>query len=170
VTVFYMDVRTFTKGGEEFYDRARSRGVLYRRSNPGEIFQRGDKLVVRGEDTLLRRTVEVEADMVVLAVGLESGKGGHEIGQMLKLAYTGDRFLAEAHPKLRPVDTTSDGGGPRQGRRLLGPHSPVVGPGCRGGHHQFHHPGIVLGLRVVRGGMYLRRSEPPPLAGSDDHQ
>ena len=109
VTVFYMDVRTFTKGGEEFYDRARSRGVLYRRSNPGEIFQRGDKLVVRGEDTLLRRTVEVEADMVVLAVGLESGKGGHEIGQMLKLAYTGDRFLAEAHPKLRPVDTTSDG-------------------------------------------------------------
>ena len=109
VTVFYMDVRTFTKGGEEFYDRARSRGVRYRRSNPGEIFQRGDKLVIRGEDTLLRRTVEVEADMVVLAVGLEAGKGGHEIGQMLKLAYTGDRFLAEAHPKLRPVDTTSDG-------------------------------------------------------------
>jgi heterodisulfide reductase subunit A len=109
VTAFYMDVRAFTKGGEEFYDRARARGVRYRRGNPSEIFRRGDKLVVRTEDTLLRRTIEVEADMVILAVGLEPGTGGAEISQMLKLSCTGDSFLAEAHPKLRPVDTTSDG-------------------------------------------------------------
>jgi heterodisulfide reductase subunit A len=109
VTAFYMDVRAFTKGGEEFYDRARARGARYRRGNPSEVFMRGEKLVVRAEDTLLRRTVEVEADMVVLAVGLEPGSGGNEMSKMLKLACTGDRFLAEAHPKLRPVDTTSDG-------------------------------------------------------------
>jgi heterodisulfide reductase subunit A len=109
VTVFYMDVRAFTKGGEEFYDRARARGVRYRRGNPSEIYRRGDKLVVRAEDTLLRRTVEVEADMVVLAVGLEPGAGGQQVSKLLKLSCTGDNFLAEAHPKLRPVDTTSDG-------------------------------------------------------------
>jgi heterodisulfide reductase subunit A len=109
VTVFYMDVRAFTKGGEEFYDRARARGVRYRRGNPSEVYRRGDKLVVRSEDTLLGRTVEVEADMVVLAIGLEPGAGGAEITHMLKLSCTGDKFLAEAHPKLRPVDTTSDG-------------------------------------------------------------
>lgn len=109
VTVFYMDVRAFTKGGEEFYDRARSRGVRYRRGNPSEIYRRGDHLVVRSEDTLLQRTVEVEADLVVLAVGLEPGKSGAEVSKMLKLACTGDGFMAEAHPKLRPVDTTSDG-------------------------------------------------------------
>jgi heterodisulfide reductase subunit A len=109
VTVFYMDVRAFTKGGEEFYDRVRARGVRYRRGNPSEIFARGDRLVVRTEDTLLRRTVEVETDMVVLAIGLEPGAGGDEVSKMLKLSCTGDNFLAEAHPKLRPVDTTSDG-------------------------------------------------------------
>jgi heterodisulfide reductase subunit A len=109
VTAFYMDVRAFTKGGEEFYDRARARGVRYRRGNPSEVFMRGEKLVVRAEDTLLRRTVEVEADMVVLAVGLEPGAGGDEVSKMLKLSCTGDNFLAEAHPKLRPVDTNSDG-------------------------------------------------------------
>jgi heterodisulfide reductase subunit A2 len=109
VTVFYMDVRAFTKGGEEFYDRARARGARYRRGNPSEIYRRGDKLVIRAEDTLLRRTVEVEADMVVLAVGLEPGAAGQSVAQMLKLSRTGDGFLAEAHPKLRPVDTTSDG-------------------------------------------------------------
>jgi heterodisulfide reductase subunit A len=109
VTAFYMDVRAFTKGGEEFYDRARARGVRYRRGNPSEVYRRGDKLVVRAEDTLLQRTVEVEADLVVLAIGLEPGAGGEQATQMLKLSRTGDRFLAEAHPKLRPVDTTSDG-------------------------------------------------------------
>jgi heterodisulfide reductase subunit A len=109
VTVFYIDVRAFTKGGEEFYDRARARGTRYRRGNPSEIYRRGDKLVVRSEDTLLRKTVEVEADMVVLAVGLEPGSGGVDVSKMLKLSCTGDNFLAEAHPKLRPVDTTSDG-------------------------------------------------------------
>jgi heterodisulfide reductase subunit A len=109
VTAFYMDVRAFTKGGEEFYDRARARGVRYRRGNPSEVFMRGEKLVVRAEDTLLRRTVEVETDMVVLAVGLEPGAGGDEVAKMLKLSCTGDNFLAEAHPKLRPVDTNSDG-------------------------------------------------------------
>jgi heterodisulfide reductase subunit A len=109
VTVFYMDVRAFTKGGEEFYDRARARGVRYRRGNPSEIYRRGDHLVVRSEDTLLQQTVEVEADLVVLAVGLEPAKSGTEVSKMLKLACTGDGFMAEAHPKLRPVDTTSDG-------------------------------------------------------------
>jgi heterodisulfide reductase subunit A len=109
VTVFYMDVRTFTKGGEEFYDRVRARGVRYRRENPAEIYRRGDRLVLRGEDTLQRRTMEVEADLVVLAVGLEPGAAGENIARMLKLSRSGDGFLAEAHPKLRPVDTTSDG-------------------------------------------------------------
>jgi heterodisulfide reductase subunit A len=109
VTVFYMDVRAFTKGGEEFYDRARARGARYRRANPSEVYRRGDKLVLRAEDTLLQRTVEVEADMVVLAVGLEPAAAGDDVAKLLKLSCSGDNFLAEAHPKLRPVDTTSDG-------------------------------------------------------------
>jgi heterodisulfide reductase subunit A len=104
-----MDVRAFTKGGEEFYDRARERGARYRRANPSEVYRRGDKLVLRAEDTLLQRTVEVEADMVVLAVGLEPGAAGEDVAKLLKLSCSGDNFLAEAHPKLRPVDTTSDG-------------------------------------------------------------
>jgi len=37
VTVFYMDVRAFGKGFEEFYDRVRAEGVTYRRGNPSEV-------------------------------------------------------------------------------------------------------------------------------------
>ncbi len=109
VTVFYMDVRTFGKRGEEFYDEVRRAGVRYRRGNVSEIYRRGDRVVVRVEDTLLGRTVEHEADLVVLAVGMEPRPEAAAIAALLKLPRSADGFFLEAHPKLRPVDTAVDG-------------------------------------------------------------
>ncbi|MDY6793790.1 MAG: CoB--CoM heterodisulfide reductase iron-sulfur subunit A family protein [Actinomycetota bacterium] len=109
VTVFYMDVRAFGKGFEEFYDRVRREGVKYIRGNPSEIFKHGDKLVVKAEDTLTSTPLEHEADMVVLSVGLVPRGDNREIIDMLKLSQSSDLFYMEAHPKLRPVDTATDG-------------------------------------------------------------
>jgi len=109
ITVFYMDVRAFGKGFEEFYDRVREERILYRRGNPSEIYKRGERLVVRAEDTLLGKPIEVEADLVVLATGLVPRSDADEIGSLLKLSRSQDGFLMELHPKLRPVDTTTDG-------------------------------------------------------------
>jgi heterodisulfide reductase subunit A len=109
ITVFHMDVRAFGKGFEQFYDRVREERVLYRRGNPSEIYRRGDRLVVRAEDTLLGHPVEVEADLVVLATGLVPRHDASDIANLLKLSRSGDGFFMELHPKLRPVDTTTDG-------------------------------------------------------------
>ncbi len=109
VTVFYMDVRAFGKGFEEFYDSVRRAGVVYRRGNPSEILRRGDRVVVRAEDTLLGEPVEVEADLVVLAVGMLPQPDTGALAGMLKLARSADGFFMEAHPKLRPVDTAMAG-------------------------------------------------------------
>jgi len=109
ITVFYMDVRAFGKGYEEFYDRVRGENVIYRRGSVSEIYKRGEKLVVTGEDTLVGEPIEVEADLVVLAAGLTARKDTDPIASILKLSKSSDRFLMEAHPKLRPVDTASDG-------------------------------------------------------------
>ncbi|MCK4472958.1 MAG: CoB--CoM heterodisulfide reductase iron-sulfur subunit A family protein, partial [Anaerolineae bacterium] len=109
VNVFYMDVRAFGKGFEEFYDRVREDRVLYRRGNPSEIYKRGNRLVVRAEDTLLSKPVEVETDLVVLATGLVPRRDGDQIASLLKLSRSEDGFFMELHPKLRPVDTATDG-------------------------------------------------------------
>jgi heterodisulfide reductase subunit A len=109
ITVFYMDVRAFGKGFEEFYDQVREERVLYRRGNPSEIYRRGDRLVVRAEDTLLGKAVEVEADLVVLATGLVPRSDAENVSTLLKLPRSEDGFFMELHPKLRPVDTTTDG-------------------------------------------------------------
>ena len=109
VTVFYMDVRAFGKGFEEFYDATRQAGVLYRRGNPSELIRRGDRVVVRAEDTLLGEPVEVEADLVILAVGMAPRADTDALAGLLKLARSSDGFFMEAHPKLRPVDTAMAG-------------------------------------------------------------
>ena len=109
VTVFYMDVRAFGKGFEEFYDRVRREGVRYRRGSVSEIYKRGDRVVVRAEDTLLGEPLEVEADLVVLATGIVPRADAQVIAELLKLPRSPDGFFAEAHPKLRPVDTVNDG-------------------------------------------------------------
>jgi heterodisulfide reductase subunit A2 len=109
VTVFYMDVRAFGKGFEEFYDRVREEGVLYRRGNPSEIIRRGESVVVRAEDTLLGELVEVEADLVVLAVGMTPRVDAGALSGLLKLSRSADGFFLEAHPKLRPVETAIAG-------------------------------------------------------------
>ena len=109
VTVLYTDMRAFGKGYEEFYDRVRMEGVIYRRSNPSEIYKKGEKLIVKAEDTILGEPVEIEADLVVLGTGIVPRNETEDIRKILKLSKSQDGFLLEAHPKLRPVDTAVDG-------------------------------------------------------------
>jgi heterodisulfide reductase subunit A len=109
ITVFYMDVRAYGKGFEEFYDRVRMEGARYRRGNPSEIYKRGDKLIVRAEDTLLSEPLEVEADLVVLAVGVTPRADAQEMADLLGISLSPDGFFQEAHPKLHPVETGVEG-------------------------------------------------------------
>ena len=111
VTCYYMDIRSFGKGFEEFYKTSQEKyGIEFIRGRPAEILENDDlTLTVRAEDTLLGKVTEYTYDLVVLSVGLEPPKGSNELRQTLGLSRTTDGFYMEAHPKLRPVDTLTDG-------------------------------------------------------------
>ncbi len=109
VTVCYIDIRAFGKGYEEFYERVQGYGVIYRRGVVSEIYKRGDKLIVRAEDTLLGEMYEEEADLVVLAVGLRPGKDTEELMTMLRISTGADGFFLERHPKLGAVESGVEG-------------------------------------------------------------
>ncbi|MCX6284857.1 MAG: CoB--CoM heterodisulfide reductase iron-sulfur subunit A family protein, partial [Bacteroidetes bacterium] len=69
--IFYMDIRAAGKGYEEFVNRSQvETGAVYLRGRVSKIYQKGDKLMVRGEDGQLGQEVEVEADLVVLATAV----------------------------------------------------------------------------------------------------
>lgn len=107
--VLYMDVRAVSKDYEEFYKRAQVSGATYIRGRVSKVRQDGDQLIVRGEDTLLGHIIEIPADLVVLGVGMEHNDGAAELAQSLKVSYDVNEMFIEAHPKLRPVETMSDG-------------------------------------------------------------
>jgi len=109
ITSFYMDIRAFGKGYEEFYDRVRDEGVFFRRGSVSEIFRRGNKTIVRAEDTIAGEVVEEEADLVILGTGIVPRADIDEMSRKLRIPRSQDGFFLEAHPKLRPVDTFSDG-------------------------------------------------------------
>ena len=108
ITVFYMDVRAFGKGFEEFYERVQKEHIIYRRGNPSEVFRKNGKLVVRGEDTLLGEPFELDADLVVLASGLVPRREEGVLKNMLGLENSSDGFYAEA-PGLDPIITRREG-------------------------------------------------------------
>ncbi len=109
VYVFYMDVRTPGKGYEEFYDRTREDGAVYIRGRVSKIYRENGKLVCKGEDTLLGKPVSVKADMVILATAMVPAVGVSELTTMLGIATDPDKWVQEAHPKLRPVETQTGG-------------------------------------------------------------
>ncbi|MFW5734002.1 MAG: 4Fe-4S binding protein, partial [Oceanidesulfovibrio sp.] len=106
---FYMDMRCFGKGYEEFYARVQSEGVTFIRGRPGEVLQEQGKLVVVAEDTLLGETVRVPVDMVILCTAMEPRKDTAEVARVFGVSRSQDGFLLEEHPKLGPVSTATDG-------------------------------------------------------------
>ncbi len=109
VTVCYIDVRAYGRGYEQFYENAQKKGVRYWRGNAAEVYKENGKLVVRAENTMLGDPKELSADLVVLATGMTPKSDARDIGNLLKVPQSADRFFLEAHPKLGPVDTASDG-------------------------------------------------------------
>jgi len=106
VTIFYMDIRAFGKGFEELYRRSRREGIRYVRGRPSRILEdpRSNKLKVMVEDTRSDVLLSEEFDLVVLSVGADGPEA-----VPLPLARSPEGFYIEAHPKLRPVDSPSDG-------------------------------------------------------------
>ncbi len=195
VTVFYMDVRTFGKRGEEFYDEARRAGVRYRRGNVSEIYRRGDRVVVRVEDTLLGRTLEHEADLVVLAVGMEPRPEGRaaSLSHPLALGWgkhappppfplpLSRRLLPGGPPETPPGGYGGGWGLPGgllpgakghsgdrragEGGGGLGPHPADAGRRPDGGGDGRGGPGPLRRVRDVCGNLPLRRAGAGPLLG-----
>lgn len=108
--VFYMDIRSPGKGYDEFTRRAQEEyGTKYIRGRVSRIFPKGKKMVVRGADTLLGTTVDIEADLVVLANAVTAAPGAPQLAEKLHISYDTNAFYVESHPKLRPVETNTSG-------------------------------------------------------------
>ncbi len=106
IYVCFMDMRTYGRGLEEFYAKAREEGIKFIRGSPAEVEALPDgRLRLAVYDQSTGKLLEILADLVVLVVGLTPPSGLAELAAMLKVPVGPDGFLLEAHPKLRPAET-----------------------------------------------------------------
>ncbi len=112
---FYIDIRSFGKGYEEFYNRLLNEGTVFFRGRPAEVTNIAEKpeekgkLIVQFENTLVGKQQRLPVDMVILSSGLEPQKDTEAVGRLFGVSRSGDGFFLERHPKLDPVATMTDG-------------------------------------------------------------
>ncbi|NLF01542.1 MAG: CoB--CoM heterodisulfide reductase iron-sulfur subunit A family protein, partial [Anaerolineales bacterium] len=108
--VFYIDIRSQGRGYDEFVQRAMEHyGVVYLRGKASRVIQQDDRLEVWGADTLSGKSVRLQADMVVLAMAAVPSPGSDVLARLMRVATDESGFFAEAHPKLRPVESLTAG-------------------------------------------------------------
>jgi len=110
VFIFYIDMRMYGYWEPELYWPSQEKyKVNYVKGIATEILKKGDRLVVRGEDTTMGRPMEVPMDIVVLSVGMEPSPGTREMGKIFDLEMNKYNFIHTTGGALNTVATTVPG-------------------------------------------------------------
>ena len=106
---FYIDMRAFGKGYEEFAERIKQEGTFVVRGHSASVALNNGQMVVRGEDIFNDKLVEFKVDMVILAVGLIPSPGTEELSRILGVQRDDDGWFSELDYNGSPTDTDKGG-------------------------------------------------------------
>lgn len=106
---YYIDMRSFGKGYEAFYERIKDEGIHLLRGKPAEIKQIDNELLIRSEDIDNNSLLEQKVDMVILSVGLEPAEGSVEIAQMCNITTDSNGWMDEANYVINPTNSFKEG-------------------------------------------------------------
>jgi heterodisulfide reductase subunit A len=145
VTIYYMDIRAFGKGFEQFYQNAKAMGIEFVRAKVGKITEDQDqnpivRIEVTDEDGRVEERVH---DMVVLSLGMLPAAGGNGFLPV----DPHDGFIRCPQPKLAPCRTEEEG---------------VFVAGTAAGPKDIPDSIVEAGAAAVEAAIYLRRSGRQP--------
>ncbi|WP_300461550.1 FAD-dependent oxidoreductase [Desulfobacula sp.] len=112
---FYIDMRCFGEGYEEFYKRCQEEGTIFIRGKVAQITDKArnpseqGKLIAIAEDTLLGELLRVPVDMVILCTAIQAREDTGDVGRVFGVNQGADGFFLEEHPKLGPLNTATEG-------------------------------------------------------------
>ncbi|WP_249020380.1 FAD-dependent oxidoreductase [Conexibacter sp. S30A1] len=108
--IFYIDMRMYGYWETQLYWPAQEQyHVQYIKGIITEVLERGDRLIVRGEDTTMGRPMEVPMDMVILSVGMEPSAGTKAMSDVLGIERNRHGFIEVINPPLDTVTTSRRG-------------------------------------------------------------
>jgi len=111
VSVLFRDLQTYGEYEDSYRDARENlvNFIRYDPDKPPKVASNPDgKLTVTVYDAYLGIDIEIDSDLVVLSTPLVQHEDGRKLSPILKVPLGTDGFFFEAHPKLRPVDFTSE--------------------------------------------------------------
>lgn len=110
VTIYYINIRSFGKGFEEFYQQAKGMGVNFVKGKIGRITEKENgNLTLRYEDINTGKLMEADHDMVVLSTGVVPPKGIDGLFEGETLYMDQFNFVGQSDPLANPSKTSIDG-------------------------------------------------------------
>jgi heterodisulfide reductase subunit A len=104
VTVCYMDIRSYGKGYEEYYERAKGMGIRFLRGMPSNILADKEGLILQVEDSETSEVHVLHPDLVVLSVGMEPAESITDLAKKFGITLEETGFVKTVHDAL---DTTA---------------------------------------------------------------
>ncbi|MDE2347734.1 MAG: FAD-dependent oxidoreductase [Gammaproteobacteria bacterium] len=110
VYIYYMDIRTFGLYETKYYWRSQEEfKVKYIKARIAEVTSDGHKLIVKGEDTLVKRPVTIPFDMVVHAIGMDPNVDNKTIAETFGVALEQHGYLGRGNTYGNMGETSRPG-------------------------------------------------------------
>jgi heterodisulfide reductase subunit A len=106
---YYIDMRAFGKGYEDFFERIKEEGVHVVRGRSAKITERNGQMIIKGEDIIHETVIELPVDMVLLSVGLQPTDDAERLATMLGIEQVKEGWLSEMEYNVEPTSTERGG-------------------------------------------------------------
>ncbi len=110
VYIYYMDIRTFGLYETKYYWRSQEEfKIKYIKARIAEVTSDGSKLIVKGEDTLVKRPVTIPFDLVVHAIGMDPNLDNKSLAAIFGVALEPHGFVARGSAYGNTAETSRPG-------------------------------------------------------------
>ncbi|MFA9473524.1 MAG: FAD-dependent oxidoreductase [Filomicrobium sp.] len=95
VYIYYMDIRTFGHYETDYYWKSQEEfKVKYIKARIAEVTSDGKQLIVKGEDTLVKRPITIPFDLVVHAIGMDPNVDNMTLSAVFRVDLHKQGFIA----------------------------------------------------------------------------
>jgi len=110
VYIYYMDIRTYGLYETKYYWRSQEEfKVKYIKARIAEVTSDGQKLIVKGEDTLVKRPITIPFDLVVHAIGMDPSVENPALARVFGVKLQEHGHIAKADAYCTLGETSREG-------------------------------------------------------------
>jgi heterodisulfide reductase subunit A len=109
VIICYMDIRSYGKGYEEYYERAKALGVRFLRGMPSDVLVDRNGMTMQVENSETSEVQALHPDLVVLSVGIGPAEKTGQIAERFGIPLEDTGFIKPLHDAVDTVATLRPG-------------------------------------------------------------